>query len=381
MIAAWQQLGLRLEHNKAAQTLSVEGGGGATPIREADLFVANSGTTIRFLTAALAACEGKFRLDGVARMRERPIHDLLVGLQQLGANVASDNPEHPKCPPVRIDACGLRGGTATVAGNISSQFLSGLMMAAPMAKSDVELKVVGELVSVPYVTMTGEVMRAFGAEVRGEDQGPFTISAAKKYRAANYAIEPDASAASYFWAAAAILGGTATVEGLSCNSLQGDVRFCECLQQMGCRVDYGNDSITVHGGELSGIDVDMADISDTVQTLAAVALFAAGPTTVRGVAHNRVKETDRISDLACELRKLGAAVNEFHDGMTIHPPKQIQAAEIQTYGDHRMAMSLALVGLRTQDITILDPHCTAKTYPNYWDDLASFANCEMRRFH
>jgi len=380
MIAAWQQLGLHLVHDKADQKLIIEGGGGRTPVQEANLFVANSGTTIRFLTAALAACEGKFRLDGVARMRERPISDLLVGLQQLGAKVASDNSDHPNCPPVAIDAYGLQGGTATVAGNISSQFLSGLMMAAPMAKSDVELKVVGELVSVPYVSMTAEVMRAFGAEVRGEVQGPFTISAAKKYRAAHYSIEPDASAASYFWAAGAILGGTATVEGLSRNSLQGDVRFCECLQQMGCTVEYGNDSVTVQGGKLSGIDVDMADISDTVQTLAAVALFAAGPTTVRGVAHNRVKETDRISDLARELRKLGAMVDEFHDGMKIHPPKEISAAEIETYGDHRMAMSLALVGLRTQGITILDPHCTAKTYPNYWEDLALFTGSEIRRF-
>lgn len=380
MIAAWQQLGLTLIHDKADQKLIIEGCGGRTPIRAASLFVANSGTTIRFLTAALAACEGDFRLDGVARMRERPISDLLVGLQQLGAKVASDNLEHPNCPPVRIEACGLQGGTATVAGNISSQFLSGLMMAAPMAKSDVELKVVGELVSVPYVAMTADVMRAFGAEVRGEEQGPFTISAAKKYRAANYAIEPDASAASYFWAAGAILGGTATVEGLSRKSLQGDVRFCECLRQMGCTVEYGNDKVTVEGGKLSGIDVDMADISDTVQTLAAVALFANGPTTVRGVAHNRVKETDRISDLARELRKLGAVVDEFHDGMTIHPPQVISEAEIETYGDHRMAMSLALVGLRTQGITILDPQCTAKTYPNYWDDLASFTGCEMGRF-
>ncbi len=380
MIAAWQQLGLQLVHDKTKQTLTVEGGGGRTPVQEADLFVANSGTTIRFLTAALAACEGKFRLDGVARMRERPIHDLLLGLRQLGAKVASDNSEHPNCPPVTIEACGLEGGTATVAGNISSQFLSGLMMAAPMAKSDVVLQVMGELVSVPYVNMTAEVMRAFGAVVRGDEQGPFTISAAHRYRAADYAIEPDASAASYFWAVGGILGGEATVQGLSRNSLQGDVRFCECLQQMGCRVEYGEDSITVRGGKLHGIDVDMADISDTVQTLAAVALFATGPTTVRGVAHNRVKETDRISDLARELRKLGASVDEFHDGMTIHPPQVIHPAEIETYGDHRMAMSLALVGLRTKGITILDPHCTAKTYPNYWEDLASFTGCEMRRF-
>ena len=379
MIEAWQHLGLHLLHDKAKQTLVIDGGGGKTGVKNAELFVANSGTTIRFLTAALASCEGRFRLDGVARMRERPIADLLTALRQLGAKVESENREHPNCPPVLIEASGLVGGRATVSGDISSQFLSGLMMAAPMAKSDVELHVMGELVSVPYVLMTAEVMRAFGAEISGESHGPFKISAAKKYQAAKYAIEPDASAASYFWAAGAITGGAATVEGLSRTSLQGDVRFCECLEQMGCKVDYKSDSVTVFGRKLIGIDVDMSDISDTVQSLAAVAMFAEGPTTVRGVAHNRVKETDRISDLACELRKLGAVVEEFHDGLRIQPPKKIIPCEIETYRDHRMAMSLALVALRCAGLTILDPDCTAKTYPNYWNDLASFTGCGVRR--
>lgn len=380
MIEAWKHLGLHLVHDKATHTLVINGGAGKTPAKEAELFVANSGTTVRFLTAALAACEGRFRLDGIARMRERPIADLLSALQQLGGKVKSVNAEHPNCPPVLIEATGLAGGQANVAGNISSQFLSGLMMAAPMAKNDVELLVQGELVSVPYVTMTAEVMRSFGAEIEGGEQGPFKISSAKKYRATAYKIEPDASAASYFWAAGAITGGNATVEGLSRKSLQGDVRFCECLEQMGCEVEYGSDSVTVRGGRLTGIDVDMSDISDTVQTLAAVALFAEGPTTVRGVAHNRVKETDRISDLACELRKLGAEIDEFQDGLRIQPPDEITPCEIETYRDHRMAMSLALVGLRCPGLTILDPGCTAKTYPKYWDDLASFTGCGVRRF-
>lgn len=380
MIEAWQHLGLHLVHDKAKHSLVINGGGGKTPVKDAELFVANSGTTIRFLTAALAACEGRFRLDGVARMRERPIADLLSALRRLGAKVESVNAEHANCPPVLIEASGLAGGLATVEGKISSQFLSGLMMAAPMAEADVELQVVGELVSVPYVVMTAEVMRAFGAEISGNEQGPFTISAAKKYRGTKYAIEPDASAASYFWAAGAITGGVATVEGLGRSSLQGDVRFCECLERMGCEVEYRSDSVTVRGGRLKGVDVDMSDISDTVQTLAAVALFADGPTTVRGVAHNRVKETDRITDLACELRKLGAVVDEFHDGLRIHPPKEVTPCEIETYRDHRMAMSLALVGLRCAGLTILDPGCTAKTYPNFWEDFASFTRCGVRRF-
>ncbi len=383
MIKAWQQLGLEVDHDKADQTLVIVGAGGRTPVKSAELFVENSGTTIRFLTAALAACEGRFRLDGVARMRERPIGDLLDGLRQLGAEVTSINAERDNCPPVLVEASGLRGGVAKIAGNISSQFLSGLMMAAPMAQNDVELHVIGELVSVPYVKMTAEVMRSFGAKVSGSDQGPFTIASANRYRGTNCAIEPDASAASYFWAAAAITGGEATVEGLSRDSLQGDVRFCECLEKMGCTVVHQSDSITVlgnqlKGNKLTGIDVDMADISDTVQTLAAVALFAEGPTTVRGVAHNRVKETDRISDLAKELRKLGAVVDEFHDGLSIQPPKQIVPCEVETYRDHRMAMSLALVALRCKGVSILDPECTAKTYPRYWEDLALFSGCRVR---
>ncbi len=339
--------------------------------------MSNSGTSIRFLTAMLAACTGTYLLDGIARMRERPIGDLLNALRQLGAHVESTNKNRNDCPPVRVDGRGLNGGRATVAGNISSQYLSGLMMAAPMAQSDVELAVVGELVSVPYVAMTGRVMEAFGASLSGPPQGPFTIQASG-YRGAEYAIEPDASAASYFWAAAAITGGKVTVQGLGPDSLQGDVRFCQVLEQMGCKLTSASDQLTIEGGQLHGVDVDMSDISDTVQTLASVALFAQGPTRVHGVAHNRHKETDRISDLARELRKFGATVDEFEDGFVLHPPQFIQAdVTVETYNDHRMAMSLSLVGLKTTPVVILNPACTAKTYPNYWEDLAQLTHCGL----
>ncbi len=379
MIEAWKRLGLKIDYQPQVGDLTIEGCGGHVRNQAVDLFIGNSGTTIRFLTAALCACQGTFRLDGVPRMRQRPIGDLLHALVLLGADARSENTDAPHCPPVLIRANGLAGGTTTVAGDISSQFLSGLMMAAPMAKSDVELVVKGQLVSVPYVEMTAQVMRDFGAVIEGPPQGPFQISAAHKYRGSDYVIEPDASAASYFWAIAAILGCQATVLELNRESLQGDVRFCECLEKMGCMVLWGENSITVKGGALKGIDVDMSDISDTVQTLAAVALFAEGPTTVHGVAHNRVKETDRISDLARELRKLGASVEEFPDGMKITPPTAIAPCEIETYRDHRMAMSLALVGLRVPGISILDPDCTAKTYPNFWQDLSSFTGCRIHR--
>lgn len=378
MIEAWKKLGLDIVHDKQLGEIRMTGGGGHVPNRNADLFVANSGTTIRFLTAALCACEGNFVLDGVPRMRERPIGDLLVALRQLGANVQSANTNDDRCPPVSIASTGLNGGIATVAGNISSQFLSGLMMAAPMAKSPVTLQVQGELVSVPYVRMTAAVMHSFGASVDGNGSGPFVIDTAKKYVGVPYDIEPDASAASYFWAAAAITGGRAFVSGLNQESLQGDVRFCEVLRQMGCTVNYRPDGTEVIGGQqLRGVEVDMSDISDTVQTLAAVAMFAEGSTTVRGVAHNRVKETDRISDLATELRKLGARVDEFEDGLRIDPPTNITPTEIDTYHDHRMAMSLALIGLRNPGIVIRDPDCTGKTYPNYWQDLAQFSGSAL----
>ena len=371
MIESLRRLGLTVE--LAGDQLSIGGGAGRMPKAAAELFCANSGTTIRFLTACLAAVGGDYTLDGVARMRERPIGDLVDALQQLGGVVAAGDND---CPPVRISGPQLPGGAAEVQGNISSQYLSGLLMAAPAAADEVRLRVQGELVSRPYVAMTLAVMEAFGVKCDAADDLSEFIVQPQRYQARHYSVEPDASAASYFWAAAAISGGEVAVEGLGFDALQGDVGFCRVLERMGCEVseDPGR-SITVRGAAsggapLRGVDVDMNAISDTVQTLAAVALFADGPTTVRGVAHNRHKETDRIGDLACELRKLGASVEESADGMVISPPPKVTPAEIETYNDHRMAMSLALPGLVVDGIVILNPACTAKTYPGYWDDLA-----------
>ena len=366
MIEALGQLGLKVSHDPASGTVGIGGCGGRIPSQRADLAVGNSGTTVRFLTAMLTLGHGSFRLDGTPRMRQRPIGDLLDALGQLGADVASE--ADTGCPPVVINAAGLPGGGATVAGNISSQYLSGLLMAAPLAREAVELTVRGRLVSKPYIEMTLAVMRAFGVSVEAEQLGRFRIACGQKYLAPQYDIEPDASAASYFLAAAAITGGEVTVEGLTRGSIQGDVAFCDCLQQMGCELRYGPDSITVVGRPLHGIDVDMNAISDTVQTLAAVALFADGPTTIGRVAHIRHKETDRIHALATELRKLGAEVEEHEDGLRIVPGK-LHGAQIDTYHDHRMAMSLALVGLATPGVVIRDPGCTAKTYPRFFEDL------------
>lgn len=367
MIDGLARLGIQVERRDNGRTLVVHGGGGEIPALEAELFCANSGTTIRFLTALVTLGHGRFRLDGVERMRERPIGDLLDALNQLGAHATSEDADGRT--PVVVHANGLPGGTANVRGDISSQFLSGILMAAPAALAPVELVIDGVLVSQPYVRMTIEVMRAFQVEVdAGHEFNRFRIAAPVCYEPSQYEIEPDASAASYFWAAAAITRGRVTVEGLTKSSLQGDVAFVDCLEQMGCHVERGTDSITVIGDRLHGVDVDMNTISDTVQTLAVVALFADGPTTIRNVGHIRHKETDRITALATELRKLGAEVTERADGLTIYPGS-LRAAEVETYKDHRMAMSFALAGLRAGGVRIKNPNCVDKTYPAFFDDL------------
>lgn len=365
MIAGLEQLGIAVRTEDAKTTLKVTGCGGKIPAKDADLSIGNSGTTMRFLTAMSTLGQGRFRLDGVPRMRERPIGDLLDALIPLGTNVATEFENG--CPPVIVNATGLGGGMTTIRGDISSQYLSGLMMAAPYAQQPVHIVLDGPLVSKPYVAMTQSVMKSFGVSLE-QTEKDLKIPAPQKYKGQHYAIEPDASAASYFWATAAITGGDVTVKGLQRSALQGDVRFCDCLAQMGCDVEYNESSIRVRGGSLTGIDVDMNAISDTVQTLTAVALFAKGTTRIRGVEHNRHKETDRIGDLATELRKFGAKVTEFEDGLEIQPAP-LRGATIDTYDDHRMAMSLALVGLQVDDVVIRDPGCTHKTYPGFFDDL------------
>ncbi|HYO26276.1 MAG TPA: 3-phosphoshikimate 1-carboxyvinyltransferase, partial [Lacipirellulaceae bacterium] len=359
MIAALGALGIRVAAEERGRVLRVAGCGGSIPAKRAELFVANSGTTMRFLTALVALGHGEYRLDGVPRMRERPMGDQAEALRLLGADVVCEGAG--ECPPIVVRGNGLPGGAAAVGGGTSSQFLSGLLMAAPYAQRDVRLTVSGPLVSAPYVGMTRRVMESFAAEVAATaDYREIQVSCAKRYQGRQYAIEPDASAASYFLAAAAITGGRVTIQGLSRNSLQGDVAFATCLEEMGAVVAFDDDSITVEGRPLAGVDVDMNAISDTVPTLAVVALFAKGRTRISNVAHIRHKETDRIAALACELRKLGAEVEEFADGLTIEP-RTIQPAAIDTYNDHRMAMSFALAGLRAPGLTINDPGCVGKT--------------------
>ena len=347
-------------------TVNPNPSGRIIPAKNADLFVGNSGTTIRFITAMVALGHGTYRLDGIPRMRERPIQDLLDTLQQLGVAATSETANG--CPPVVVTAHGLRGGAVKVKANISSQFLSGLLLAAPFATAETTLEIVGNLVSEPYVEMTIAMLKAFHLTVNRDAAGRFVIPGNQQIRREQYAIEPDASSASYFWAMAAITGGRITVNGLTRTSLQGDVHFLDILQQMGCRVEEADDAMTVHGGSLQGFDVDMNAISDTVMTLAAVACFADGPTRIRNVAHIRHKETDRIAALATELRKLGAVVDEYEDGLQI-TPRPLMGCAVDTYNDHRMAMSLALIGLRIPGVAVNNPGCVAKTYPGFWQDL------------
>lgn len=373
MVDSLQRLGIEVVHDQATRTMRVAGGARAFSAQSAELWCENSGTSIRFLTALCCTGRGRFRLDGNARMRERPIGPLVAALQQIGVNIRCELGN--SCPPVIIETAGLPGGELTVAGDLSSQYLSALLMAAPAAQGAVTVQVAGELVSRPYIDMTLANMREFGASVTEPVTNRFVI-ARQPYQARRYAIEPDASAASYFFGLAAVTGGCITVEGLHRQALQGDVRFAAVLEQMGCRVEWGTDFITVTGGALRGIDVDMNDISDTAQTLACVAPFAQGPTRIRNVAHMRLKETDRVTAVVTELRRLGLTVDEHPDGMTIHPGP-MQPAVIHTYDDHRMAMSFALVGLRVPGVEIADPGCTAKTYPEYFEEL--FTLCGISR--
>jgi 3-phosphoshikimate 1-carboxyvinyltransferase len=338
------------------------------PKSEADLFVANSGTSMRFLTAMLAAGHGRFRIDGIARMRERPIRDLLDALNQL-PGVSASSEAGTGCPPVIVESVGLGGGTVHIRADVSSQFLSALLMVAPFAESELRIVVDGPMVSEPYIDMTLSMMADWGYRVERKSMREYHIPRALHGPTlTDYQVEPDASAASYFFAAAAIAGGRVTVSGMNRNMRQGDVEFVSALERMGCRVEECASGITVYGRPLHGIDIDMNAISDTVMTLAAVACVADGSTTIRNVGHIRHKETDRIAAIAAELRKLGAVIDERDEGLTIHP-RPLAGCSVETYNDHRMAMSLALIGLRVPGVTIQNPGCVAKTYPEFWIDF------------
>ncbi len=365
---ALERLGFTLSRQAGEGTITVAGQGGRIPAAAAELFVGNAGTAARFLTAMLTLGHGRYVLDGEPRMRERPIGDLLDALAQLGAQAVSPT----GCPPVTVTASGLAGGRATVAGDVSSQFLSGVLLVAPYARAPVELVVERSLNSKPYVDLTLGVMADFGVSVAREGYDRFRVMPQVYQARCAYAIESDASAASYFFAAAAICGGRVRVENISCGSRQGDVGFVEVLQSMGCAVKSGENWIEVDRppqAALCGVDIDLRDMPDTAQTLAAVAPFAATPTVIRGIASARLKETDRVAAMCAELRRLGVTVTEQPDGLIIQPCASLRPARVQTYNDHRMAMAFALVGLRLPGLEIENPACVSKTFPNFFEVL------------
>ncbi|MCO8273082.1 3-phosphoshikimate 1-carboxyvinyltransferase [Actinoplanes sp. TRM 88003] len=362
MMGAVEALGATVEPDEPGRTVVVHGGGRPAPGAVVD--ARQSGTTARFLLPAAAIFGSRTVVDGSAQLQARPFGPVFDALRQAGAKV--EELGESGFLPAAVSGP-LPGGPVHVSGHVSSQFLSGLLMAGPLTRDGLEVSLTSELVSVPYVEMTRDVMAAFGVRVDDLTVRPAT------YRPCAYDVEPDASAASYFLGAAAVAGGRVTVRGLGSDSLQGDVRFADVLEQMGATVTRTADSLTVtSSGALHGVDVDMADISDTAQTLAAVAVFADSPTRVRGIGFIRRKETDRIHAVVTELRRAGLQAVEDEDGFTIHPGPPRPTA-FHTYGDHRMAMSLALLGLRAPGIEILDPDCVAKTYPGYFADLEALS--------
>ncbi|EAA3445444.1 3-phosphoshikimate 1-carboxyvinyltransferase [Salmonella enterica] len=369
MLNALSALGINYTLSADRTRCDITGNGG--PLRAPgalELFLGNAGTAMRPLAAALCLGQNEIVLTGEPRMKERPIGHLVDSLRQGGANI--DYLEQENYPPLRLRG-GFTGGDIEVDGSVSSQFLTALLMTAPLAPEDTIIRVKGELVSKPYIDITLNLMKTFGVEIVNHHYQQFVVKGGQQYHSpGRYLVEGDASSASYFLAAGAIKGGTVKVTGIGRKSMQGDIRFADVLEKMGATITWGDDFIACTRGELHAIDMDMNHIPDAAMTIATTALFAKGTTTLRNIYNWRVKETDRLFAMATELRKVGAEVEEGHDYIRITPPAKLQHADIGTYNDHRMAMCFSLVALSDTPVTILDPKCTAKTFPDYFEQLA-----------
>ncbi len=351
--------------NDSGNDLVVQGRGGELDAPSKEIFMGNNGTGIRFMVAVAGLAHGQTLLAGTERMGERPVQPMLDALSSWGVRAESVN--GTGCPPVRIDSEGIKGGEALLAASKSSQFLSAMLLVAPYAVSPATITLDGPLVSRPYVDITLAVMSSFGIQVKEEGNSFYVPQGC--YRPREYAVEGDASSASYFFAAAAITGGTVTVENIPENALQGDAAFADILGQMGCLVEKGPWGVTVHGppeGMLRAIEIDMGRWPDVVPTLAVVASFASGITRIKNVEHLRIKETDRLHAMAVELGKLGVSIEEEQDGLVIHGGGGYSGAEIETYDDHRIAMCFAVAALKVPGIRVLDPDCVAKSFPDFW---------------
>jgi 3-phosphoshikimate 1-carboxyvinyltransferase len=355
-------------------SVDVHGAGGPFPAKHASLFLGNAGTAFRPLTAALAMSSGEYLLDGAPRMRERPIRDLVDALRPLGADVRYSGAEG--FPPLEIKPGKIRVANVSMRGDVSSQFLTAMLMALPIAGGGATIEIAGDLISRPYIDITLKLMQRFGVPVEREDWKRFRVPAHSTYASpGTIVVEGDASSASYFLAAGAISGGPVRVEGLGRDSAQGDVAFADTLAAMGAIVRAGHDWIEVRGGgQLRGIDADFNAIPDAAMTAAATALFAEGPTILRNIGSWRVKETDRIAAMATELTKLGAVCEQGPDWLRVSPPQRLRAATIDTYDDHRMAMSLSLAALGGVTVRINDPDCVRKTFPGYFAEFQRLAH-------
>ena len=361
-LSALNQFGATI--NKASDGLSITGRKGKMDASEKPIYLGNSGTSMRLLTAYAAIGNGRYVLTGSDRMHERPIHHLLDGLSQLGVEATSLNGNN--CPPVAVVGSRLDGGVVNLNCSLSSQFLSGLLLIAPYTKKGMEIHVSHGPVSKPYIDMTIDIMSQFGVDVERDGYDYFKINGRQIYQSGQYAVEPDCSQASYFWAAAAITGHSIKVKGISKESSQGDVRFVDVLSDMGCRVTHEPDGITVAGGKLSGIEVDMADMPDLVPTLAVIAACAGGVTVINNVAQLKVKESDRWSAVINELTKMGISAKSEKDNLVITGGSP-HGAVIETYDDHRIAMCFAVAGLRVPGIEIINEQCVEKSFPAYWE--------------
>lgn len=373
MLNALQRLGVAYTQSADGTRCTVVGKGGPFQVDGAvELYLGNAGTAMRPLCAALCLGHGEFTLTGEPRMAERPIGALVDSLRQAGGQV--DYLKTAGFPPLRIVANGLRGGQISVDGTISSQFLTAILMACPLAHGDTTIRVLGDLVSKPYIDITIHTMQQFGVAVQHAAYQEFAIAGGQQYQSpGKFLVEGDASSASYFMAAAAIKGGRVKVTGIGKGSIQGDVQFAEVLRAMGAQVTWANDAITVERGQLRGIDMDLNHIPDAAMTIATTALFAEGPTAIRNIYNWRVKETDRLHAMSTELRKVGATVVEGRDFIEITPPATVRHAAIDTYNDHRMAMCFSLLALAPASVTINNPQCTAKTFPDYFEKLENVA--------
>lgn len=374
MLNALTALGVSYQLSDCRTECTVQGLGGlfssAAPL---SVFLGNAGTAMRPLTAALAASNVDITLTGEPRMYERPIGHLVDALRQWQADISYQ--QQDGFPPLHIKGKALVGGPIKIDGSISSQFLTAVLMIAPLLEGDSEIEIIGELVSKPYIDITLALMQRFGIDVQNHQYQRFSVKGKQCYRSpGKWLVEGDASSASYFLAAAAIKGGSIKVTGIGKHAVQGDIHFADALEAMGAKVEWADDYIQVTRNELNGIDRDYNAIPDAAMTIATTALFAEGPTVIRNVYNWRVKETDRLAAMATELRKVGAEVEEGHDYIKVTPPAKLRHASIATYNDHRMAMCFSLVALSDTPVTIEDPDCTAKTFPNYFTLFKSLAD-------